>query len=168
MYEGVNKALKDPTLGLGIDHRLLINVVDTLRNGARTYTSLKREHLTNSWVWDAETGELVEEGPTDSVLSVAFLPDGSRINAGLDDTTVRMLDAGREKQVGEQFSHLFEGPADRVISGENEVGFSPGGRRVAGSSDARNLGFSHPLFINQAYERCLSSGCVIFSNILLH
>ena len=44
-------------------------------------------------IWDAETGTAVEEGHTDSVLSVAYSPDGQHIVSGSRDGTTRVWDS---------------------------------------------------------------------------
>jgi len=68
------------------------------------------------------------EGHSDSVCSVAFSPDGSRIVSGSGDTTIRIWDARSGKEV-----QKLEGHSSWVCS----VAFSPDGSRiVSGSRDA--------------------------------
>jgi hypothetical protein len=78
-------------------------------------------------VWDALTGEEkhVLNGHTDSVNSVAFSSDGSRIVSGSWDKSVRVWDAltGEEK-------HVLNGHTDSV----NSVAFSSDGSRIVSGS----------------------------------
>jgi WD40 repeat protein len=78
-------------------------------------------------VWDALTGEEkhVLNGHTDSVNSVAFSSDGSRIVSGSWDKSVRVWDAltGEEK-------HVLNGHTDSVTS----VAFSSDGSRIVSGS----------------------------------
>ncbi|KAK3349952.1 WD40-repeat-containing domain protein [Lasiosphaeria hispida] len=65
------------------------------------------------------------EGHSDSVRSVAFSPDGSRVASGSDDRTIRIWDARSGKEV-----QKLEGHSNWVWS----VAFSPDGSRVASGS----------------------------------
>ncbi|MEL6352649.1 MAG: hypothetical protein AAFR58_12865, partial [Cyanobacteria bacterium J06627_28] len=68
------------------------------------------------------------EGHSDSVLSVAFSPQGDRIVSGSDDHTLRLWDLE-----GNAVGSPFEGHSSWVSS----VAFSPQGDRiVSGSSDS--------------------------------
>src|SRR5262249_23130016 len=79
-------------------------------------------------IWDVQTGECQHtlEGHSNSVWSVAFSPDGSRVASGSFDNTVRVWDV----QTGE-CQHTLEGHSNSVRS----VVFSPDGSRVASGSD---------------------------------
>jgi WD40 repeat protein len=72
--------------------------------------------------------QTVLRGHANSVTSVLFSPDGTRIVTGSDDKTVRLWDAGTGEPVGEP----LRGHTDSVRS----VSFSPDGTRiVTGSQD---------------------------------
>ncbi|KAG6326172.1 hypothetical protein ID866_12917 [Astraeus odoratus] len=80
-------------------------------------------------VWDAHTGSQIGspfEGHTDSVLSVAFSPDGRWIVSGSFDKTIRVWDA----HPGSQIQNSFEGHAGCVES----VSFSSDGMFVVSGS----------------------------------
>ncbi|KAB5590791.1 WD40 repeat-like protein [Ceratobasidium theobromae] len=68
------------------------------------------------------------QGHTDSVKSVAFSPDGTRILSGSLDETIRVWDG----QTGKMVLDPLQGHTDSV----NSVAFSPDGTRiVSGSRD---------------------------------
>jgi WD40 repeat protein len=99
-------------------------------------------------LWDAQSGQLVrvfgayatyapegtkwhgsvQDGHTDSVTSVAFSPDGTRLVSGSDDKTVKHWDVASGKLL-----RTLAGHSDRVKS----VAFSPDGSRLlsGGSQD---------------------------------
>jgi WD40 repeat protein len=83
-------------------------------------------------VWDALTGEEkhVLNGHTNSVNSVAFSSDGSRIVSGSVDKSVRVWDAltGEEK-------HVLNGHTDSV----NSVACSSDGSRIVSGSDDNSV-----------------------------
>src|ERR1700691_3837327 len=82
-------------------------------------------HSGQDRTWRA--GINVLRGHKDSILSVAFSPDGKQIVSGSDDKSIRVWDA----ETGEMVSGPFEGYTDGV-----SVAFSPDGKRiVSGSSD---------------------------------
>ena len=61
------------------------------------------------------------------VYGVAFSPDGTRLAAGCDDNTIRLLDVARRQEVAE-----LRGHSDYV----HAVAWSPDGTRlVSGSGD---------------------------------
>ncbi|KAJ7181118.1 hypothetical protein C8R46DRAFT_598076 [Mycena filopes] len=66
------------------------------------------------------------EGHTDTVYSVAFSPDGTRIVSGSRDSTVRVWDTEAQTQIGAP----LEGHTDTVTS----VAFSPDGTRIVSGS----------------------------------
>ncbi|KIJ94468.1 hypothetical protein K443DRAFT_12101 [Laccaria amethystina LaAM-08-1] len=84
--------------------------------------------------WDAETGSPVGEplrGHVNSVLSVAFSPDGTRIVSGLGDQTVQIWDAETGSPVGQP----LRGHHNLV----NFVAFSPAGTRIVSASNDRTV-----------------------------
>jgi WD40 repeat protein len=89
-------------------------------------SSGKRLHL-----WDARNGDLVRSSFAsrfDSVLSVAFSPDGNTIISGSSDGTLDLWDA----QCGHAIGLPFQGHTHAVSS----VAFSPDGHRfISGSLD---------------------------------
>jgi WD40 repeat protein len=66
-------------------------------------------------------------GPSDSVTSVAFSPDGSLLAAGSLDNTVQLWDVASGEPVGR--------PLIGHTGGVNAVAFSPDGRLLASASD---------------------------------
>jgi WD40 repeat protein/serine/threonine protein kinase len=78
-------------------------------------------------VWEAQTGRqaLTLEGHTDSVYSVCFSPDGTRLASASHDQMVKVWDA----RTGQHLL-LLKGHTDPVIS----VAFSPDGKRLASAS----------------------------------
>ena len=92
-------------------------------------------NLNKVLLWDVERRRpLIEplhplEGSTDSVLSVAFSPDGKLLAIGSTDKMVRLWDVASGKYLGEP----FRGHPGSVRS----VAFSPDGRRLASASGGR-------------------------------
>ena len=77
---------------------------------------------------DWPAAQILFQGHTDWVTSVAFSPDGTRIVSGSGDETVRVWDADRGVQIGSP----LQGHTHWVRS----VAFSPDGTRiVSGSGD---------------------------------
>ena len=70
-------------------------------------------------------------GHSDSVMSVAFSPDGRRIVSGSGDKTIRVWDA----ETGEEVVGPLKGHSDWVMS----VAFSPDGRRIVSGSDDKTI-----------------------------
>lgn len=82
------------------------------------------------WVWDVELEEHITEplqGHQDSVLSVAFSPDGQQIVTGSRDDTVRLWDVEEGQPIGQPF---LGHEAD-----VNSVAFSLNGQRIVSGSD---------------------------------
>jgi WD40 repeat protein len=69
------------------------------------------------------------KGTHDSVTSVAFSPDGTRIVSGSDDGTIRVWDASTSDTVAGPFGG-FKGHTRSVTS----VAFSPDGKRIVSGS----------------------------------
>ncbi|KAE9386243.1 WD40 repeat-like protein [Gymnopus androsaceus JB14] len=66
-------------------------------------------------IWDANTGAQIGDllhGHDDTVFSVAFSPDGTRIVSGSSDGTVRIWDANTGAQIGDP----LHGHDDTVFS----------------------------------------------------
>ena len=80
--------------------------------------------------WFKIRERLQMEGHSDSVRSVAFIPQGDRIVSGSDDGTLRLWDIE-----GNAIGSPFEGHGDSVWS----VAFSPQGDRIVSGSDDRTL-----------------------------
>jgi WD40 repeat protein len=70
--------------------------------------------------------QTVLRGHTDSINSVSFLPDGTRIVTGSSDNTIQLWDAGTGEPVGER----LRGHTDSI----NSVSFSPDGTRIVTGS----------------------------------
>ena len=70
--------------------------------------------------------QVLLQGHTEYVTSVAFSPDGTRIVSGSVDNTVRVWDADRGVQIGSP----LEGHTEPVTS----VAFSPDGTRIVSGS----------------------------------
>src|SRR5271154_4444846 len=70
------------------------------------------------------------EGHSDSVYSVAFSPDGSRLASGSNDRTVRVWNTATG-----QVKQTLKGHSNSVRS----VAFSPDGSRLASGSDDRTV-----------------------------
>jgi WD40 repeat protein len=80
-------------------------------------------------LWDADTGKPLGDpltGPTNSVLSAAFSPDGHRLASASADRMVRLWDADKGQPLGGPLT----GHTDQVWS----VAFSPDGHRLASAS----------------------------------
>lgn len=84
-------------------------------------------------VWDVDTGEqlVVLEGHTDTVLGVAYSPDGMHIASGSNDGTIRVWDAG----TGESLA-VLSGHNNRVRS----ITYSPDGTRITSGALSRGAG----------------------------
>ena len=76
---------------------------------------------------DVQDGQIINklEGHTDTVLSIAFSPDGQYIASGSLDNTIRLWDIKKFKQVS-----CFTGHTDAVLS----IAFSPDGQHIASGS----------------------------------
>ena len=75
--------------------------------------------------------QILHQGHTRYVTSVAFSPDGTRIVSGSEDNSVRIWDAERGMQIGGP----LQGHPDYVTS----VAFSPDGKRIVSGSDDTSL-----------------------------
>jgi WD40 repeat protein len=85
-------------------------------------------------VWDVATGEVVAGpfmGHTESVFSVAFLPDGKWIASTSSDRSIRVWDAATGEVVA--------GPFTEHTSSVLTVAFSPDGHRTAEASSDRTI-----------------------------
>ncbi|KAG2069071.1 hypothetical protein BDR04DRAFT_1157151, partial [Suillus decipiens] len=94
------------------------------RNFHALFPNTLRVALGRHMNWPAVLAELM--GHTDSVLSVSFSPDGTRIVTGSQDQTVRLWDAATGQPVGEP----LRGHTEEVSS----VSFSPDGTRIVSGS----------------------------------
>ncbi|KAJ7782078.1 WD40-repeat-containing domain protein [Mycena olivaceomarginata] len=90
-------------------------------------------------IWDARTGDTVAgpfKGHTDSVLSVAFSPNGTRIVSGSYDDTIRI--GSRRFAFSPDDTYIVSGSDDETIRGHTDsiqaVAFSPDGTCIASGS----------------------------------
>lgn len=79
-------------------------------------------------VWDAETGRELSTltGHSDSVLCVAWSPDGKRLVTGSDDKTAKVWDVETGKEL-----LTLSGHSDSLVS----VAWSPDGKWLASGSN---------------------------------
>ena len=75
-------------------------------------------------LWDGSTGVPIAtlEGQSESVVSLSFSPDGSRLASGSDDSTVRLWDGASGVPVATLGGH------SRSVA---SLSFSPNGSRLA-------------------------------------
>jgi len=83
-------------------------------------------------VWDAVTGTHLQtlKGHSDSIRSVSFSPDGTKIASGSSDNTLRVWDAVTGAHLQMLKSHS---------SSVRSVSFSPDGTKIASESDDKTL-----------------------------
>ena len=81
-------------------------------------------------LWDVGTGRVVVslQGHSNSILSLAFSPDGKTLASGSADCTVRLWDVGR----GKERATL---PHQPVWGAVRRLAFSPDGKLLASGSD---------------------------------
>jgi WD40 repeat protein len=110
-------------------------------------------------IWDAKTGELVAslDGHTDSVLCLAWTPDGATLISGSDDFSIRTWNTKTWKQLA---------LLDEHTEGVYDIAISPNGRILASASldnTARlwNLENSQP--ISSPLHHAALVNCVSFS-----
>ncbi len=93
---------------------------------------IRRDRTRQVYVWDAHTGEELEQWPAhgETVSALAFSPDGKRLASAGRDRKVKVWNAA----TGEQLLHL-EGHTDEVLG----AAFSPDGKRLASASRDRTV-----------------------------
>jgi WD40 repeat protein len=104
-------------------------------------------------LWDVATHRQTTTltGPTGSVNSVAFSPDGTSLAAGATDGTVRLWDVATGRPIGGPLT----GPIGRVFS----VAFSPAGKILAiVSADGILRLWDVAYLVNVVPHLCTSAG----------
>jgi WD40 repeat protein/tetratricopeptide (TPR) repeat protein len=88
----------------------------------------KKRHIVH--VWDADTGDVLVDYPgfSDSVVSVAWSPDGQSIAAAGEDKTVQVWSAENEEP---RFSHAIQPDVDKPLA----LSWSPDCRQIAVGTD---------------------------------
>jgi RNA polymerase sigma factor (sigma-70 family) len=102
----------------------------TLATGSYGHTVATGNHINTVHLWESATGKKIRklEGHTDTVLTVAFSPDGQKLASG-DDKTVRLWDVATGKEL-----HVWE---NQTLV--HSVAFSPDGKTLTTAGKTINF-----------------------------